>query len=88
MSNILNTNTLHNVMNVVIALLAAMTAFLIATGCTTSAAGALECSQSWINPAYTTGAIAVLGGLKTVVNIWRDGLGGLIKPQPPVDKGQ
>ena len=86
MSNIFNTNTLHNLMNVVIALLAAVTAFLIATGCTTLPTGSLECSQSWINPAYTTGAIAVLGAVKTVVNIWRDGFGGLVKPQPPVQK--
>jgi uncharacterized membrane protein len=86
MSKFLNTNTLHNVMNIVIALLAAFTAFLLATGCTTLATGALECSKSWVNPTYTTAALAVLGGIKTLVNIWRDGLSGLIKPQPPVQK--
>jgi hypothetical protein len=93
MSNVFNTNTLHNVLNVVMAATAAGTAFLIASGCTTAVTGTIECSQSWINPAYTAGAIAVLGGLKIVVNIARDGFAGLIKPQPPVgqppvDKGQ
>ena len=88
MPNILNTNTLHNVLNVVMAASAAGTAFLIASGCTTSTAGAIECSQSWINPTYTAAAVAALGTLKIVINIARDGFSGLIKPQPPVDKGQ
>lgn len=88
MSSIFNTNTLHNALNIVMAATAAGTAFLITTGCTASATGALECSQSWVNPAYTTGAVAVLAGLKMVVNVARDGFSGLVKPQPPVDKGQ
>lgn len=83
----LNTNTIHNVLNVLIAALAAITAFLIATGCTTLATGALECSQSWISPTYTTVAITVLAVSKTLINVVRDGFGGLIKPQPPIDKG-
>ncbi|MCV9967041.1 hypothetical protein OIU34_34995 [Pararhizobium sp. BT-229] len=35
-------------------------------------------------PTYTTTAIAILGALKTVINIMRGGLQGLIKPQPPI----
>jgi len=80
----MNTNLFHNILNVVIALLAAVTAFLIASGCTTLPTGVLECSQSWISPGLTTTIIAVLAFLKTVVNIFRDGVGGLMKPQPPV----
>ncbi len=83
-----NTNALHNLLNILIAVLAAVTAFLIATGCTTTATGGLECSQSWISPTYTTAAITVLAASKTLINIVRDGFGGLIKPQPPVDKSQ
>jgi len=80
----LNSNLIHNVLNIVIALLAAITAFLLATGCTTLATGALECSASWIDPAYTTIAVTGLALLKTVINIARDGFAGLAKQQPPV----
>ncbi|UOF81733.1 hypothetical protein [Caudoviricetes sp.] len=80
----MNTNLFHNILNVVIALLAAITAFLIASGCTTLSTGVLECSQSWISPGLTTTIIAVLAFLKTMVNIFRDGIGGLIKPQPSI----
>ena len=81
-----NTNLWHNVINIVIALLAAVTAFLLATGCTTLPTGQLECSASWIDPAYTTTAVTALALLKTVINIARDGLAGLSKRQPPVER--
>lgn len=81
----MNSNLFHNVVNVLIALLGAATAFLVATGCTTLPTGALECSASWIDPAYTGAAVTVLALLKTLVNILRDGLSGLTKKQPPVE---
>lgn len=80
----MNTNLFHNILNVVIAALAAATAFLIATGCTTLPTGALECSASWIDPKWTTIAVTALATLKTAINIARDGFSGLFKPQPPV----
>lgn len=80
----MNTNLFHNILNVTIALLAAATAFLIATGCTALPTGTLECSASWINPAWTAGIVTGLGVLKTVINIARDGFSGLFKEQPPV----
>ena len=82
----MNTNALHNILNIAIAVLGAVTAFLLATGCTQTAVGALECSKSWIDPTYTTVAITVLAGLKSLINVARDGFGGLFKPQPPVGK--
>ncbi len=82
-----NTNTLHNLLNVLIGVLAAATAFMIASGCTQLVTGMLECSQSWINPKYAAAVISVLAAAKMLINIVRDGFGGLIKPQPPVDKG-
>ncbi|AGB73749.1 MULTISPECIES: hypothetical protein [Rhizobium] len=81
-----NTNAIHNLPNILIAVLAAVTAFLIATGCTQLTTGLLECSQSWISPTYTAAIVAVLGASKTLINVVRDGFGGLIKPQPPVEK--
>ncbi|MGV1789159.1 hypothetical protein GR212_17180 [Rhizobium lusitanum] len=81
-----NTNTLHNMLNVLIALSALMIAVLLATGCTQLADGSLECSQSFIGPGYAAAGVAVLSTIKIVVNIMRDGVAGLIKPQPPVDR--
>lgn len=80
----MNSNLFHNILNVAIALIAAFTAFLIATGCTTLPTGALECSASWIDPKWTTIAITGLAFLKTAINIVRDGFAGLFKKQPPV----
>jgi hypothetical protein len=82
----LNTNALHNVLNILITLAALLVAILLTTGCTQLADGALECSQSFIGPSYTAFAVAGLGTLKIVVNIVRDGFFGLVKPQPPIIK--
>jgi hypothetical protein len=80
----MNTNLIHNILNVVIALLGGVTAFLLATGCTTLPTGQLECSASWISPTITSIAVLVLGVAKSIINIVRDGVAGLAKPQPPV----
>jgi hypothetical protein len=82
----LNTNALHNTLNILISLSGLLVAILLASGCTQLANGALECSQSFVSPQITAYAIAGLGALKVFVNIVRDGLSGLIKPQPPVQK--
>jgi hypothetical protein len=82
----MNSNAFHNAANIASLVLAGGTAVLMASGCTTLASGGFDCSASWINPAYTTGAIAALQAVKLIINIVRDGLGGLIKPQPPVQK--
>ncbi|HEY0122399.1 MAG TPA: hypothetical protein VGC14_11675 [Rhizobium sp.] len=81
-----NTNALHNVLNILITLSALLVAILLAAGCTQLADGTLECSQSFLGPSYTAFVVAGLGTLKIVVNIVRDGLSGLVKPQPPVIK--
>jgi hypothetical protein len=85
-SPMFNTNALHNVLNILITLSALLVAILLATGCTQFADGTLECSQSFVGPGFTALAVAGLGTLKIVVNIIRDGLSGLVKPQPPVIK--
>ncbi len=82
----MNSNAFHNAANIASLVLAAATAVLLASGCNQSATGVFDCSGSWINPAYTTIGIAALQFLKLGVNVVRDGLGGLIKPQPPVEK--
>lgn len=82
----MNSNLVHNILNIAIALLAGLTAILIATGCTTLPTGVLECSKSWISPSATTILIAVMGVSKTLINVVRDGFKGLTKPQPPVQQ--
>lgn len=82
----MNSNLFHNISNILMIVLAAATAGLMATGCTTLPTGALECSHSFIDVKYTAIAIMLLGVLKVIVNVVRDGLGGLAKPQPPVQK--
>lgn len=84
----MNSNLFHNIANVASLLLAAGTAALIASGCTALPTGELSCSASWINPSYTTAAIAGLQALKLAVNVVRDGLAGLAKRQPPVQPPQ
>lgn len=80
----MNSNLFHNLANVASLLLALGTATLLWSGCTIAVTGSFDCSTSFINPAYTTGAIAALQAIKMAVNIARDGLSGLTKRQPPV----
>jgi hypothetical protein len=80
-----NSNAVHNILNVLIAVTAGLTAFLLATGCTTLPTSGLECSASWIDPTYTTIAVTGMGILKSLINVARDGFGGLFKEQPPVE---
>lgn len=84
MGNWFNSNTFHNVANVLIVLLSAGEAGLLATGCTTLVNGQIECAHSWINPSIAPMLVLLLGVVKVAVNITRDGIGGLVKTQPPV----
>ncbi|WP_246754666.1 hypothetical protein [Rhizobium lusitanum] len=86
MPNLFNSNFAHNCINIAIILVAAITAGLSAYGCATLPTGALDCSASTIPPAWSGGIIAALGVLKMVINVARDGVSGLTKPQPPVQK--
>jgi len=80
-----NSNLWHNILNIAIAVQGAVLAFFIATGCTTDPTGMVaECSQSWINPELTTISITVMAVAKSLINVFRDGIGGLFKHQPPV----
>ena len=80
----MNTNLVHNVLNVVMILISLVVAIMVWTGCTTLANGELECSQSVINPAAASLIVTILGAIKILINVTRDGLAGLAKKQPPV----
>lgn len=81
----ISSNAIHNLINIANIAMGALLAGLLATGCV-DVAGVLDCSASWIPPQYAGYAIMALSGLKMVINIVRDGLGGLFKQQPPVVK--
>jgi hypothetical protein len=80
----MNSNLFHNIANVASLVLALGTVTLLWSGCTTTVTGSFDCTGSFINPAWTTGAIAALQVVKMGVNIVRDGFSGLTKQQPPV----
>lgn len=82
----MNSNLFHNIANVATLVLAIGTVTLLWSGCTATVAGSLDCTDSFINPAYTTAAIGALQVLKMGVNVVRDGWSGLTKPQPPVEQ--
>lgn len=83
----MNSNLFHNIANILMIVLAGATAVLLAMGCTTLDTGAIECSKStFLRPELMTIAVTVIGVLKVIVNIARDGFGGLTKPQPPVEQ--
>lgn len=84
----MNSNAVHNILNIVIWGLGLIGVVLVYAGCTQLPNGSLDCSTSTIIPpawlpwivTVTTGAAA----LKTVINYVRDGLAGMWKQQPPV----
>jgi len=81
----MNTNLLHNIINVVMILVAGITAVMTAMGCVTLPNGELECTETlFISPTVATAIVTVLGIVKMLVNVIRDGFSGLAKRQPPV----
>lgn len=84
-----NTNSVHNFLNVAIAVIGIVATVLLAFGCTQLPTGAFDCSTAislpaWLNPAWLTALGGALGVIKLVINATRDGLSGMIKDQPPV----
>lgn len=82
----LNANTLHNILNVVLVVVGGLTGALLAAGCVQIAGGSLDCSHALIPPADAGYVVTAIGALKIVMNICRDGITGLVAPQPPVQK--
>lgn len=82
----LNANTIHNILNGLLVLVGALTGGMIAAGCVQGAGGVLDCSHALIPPADAGYVVTAIGVLKFVMNISRDGVAGLVAPQPPVQK--
>lgn len=66
----MNTNLIHNILNVAIAVVAAMAAFDWTV---------------LLSPSTAAAVVAGLATLKTLINVFRDGFSGLAKTQPPVE---
>lgn len=68
----MNTNALHNVLNVAMIVVAGLAGFdYVGLG---------------LDPVLAGKIVATLGAVKMVINVLRDGVTGLTKPQPPVQK--
>lgn len=82
----MNTNTIHNILNALLAIMGVATSILVSMGCT-NVADKLDCSAStapeWLLP-WVVGAAGVIGTIKVIMNLVRDGFSGLFKQQPPV----
>lgn len=84
----MNSNAVHNILNIAGWALGALTAVLLYLGCTAGIDGRLDCSASTIIPASWLPVLSIITTgiflLKSLINVGRDGVGGLFKPQPPV----
>lgn len=80
----MNTNAFHNILNIAGLVLGIVTFALLYSGCTELVTGGVECSKSWLDARVTAALMMLIPPLKFAINIFRDGLGGLFKPQPPV----
>lgn len=68
----MNTNAIHNVLNVAMIVVAGLAGFdYVGLG---------------LDPVLAGKIVATLGAVKMVINVLRDGVTGLTKPQPPVQK--
>ena len=77
-------NLVHNILNVLIAVVGGVTVYLVTTGCVT-VNEALDCSGSSLPPAAAALTTTILGIVKTALNMARDGLAGLYKAQPKIN---
>lgn len=81
----MNSNLFHNIANILMIVVAGLSAVLLQMGCTTLPSGELECTQiTWLTPTLAATIVTILGVAKMIVNVVRDGITGLTKEQPPV----
>lgn len=75
----MNSNLVHNILNVLLII----TPLAATLGCTDTGI-TYDCSHSILGPKYALWLELGFGAIKLIMNIGRDGLSGLVKPQPPV----
>lgn len=67
----MNSNLLHNAINVLIVLIPALSTFDW---------------TAFFTPEISLKIVGTLGLIKLAINAYRDGVGGMVAPQPPVQK--
>lgn len=67
----MNTNLIHNILNAGVVAIPALSAFDF---------------TPLLGPEMSLKIVAGLGLAKILINAWRDGPSGMVKPQPPVKK--
>lgn len=86
----MNANAIHNILNIAMWVIGALTAIALYAGCTALPNGSLDCTTSTVIPPSWLPAIvtitAAAAALKTGINFFRDGPLGMFKRQPPVEK--
>ncbi len=80
----LNSNSIHNILNIAGMAVAAIETMAIMTGCRSILDGGLECSQSILPPQVALPVVVGIFVTKLIINLVRDGPDGLLLPQPPV----
>lgn len=82
----MNTNAIHNIMNWIIGACGIIGTILLQLGCTNVGEN-ISCVSAnvptWLAP-WLIGIAGALGIIKSIMNLVRDGFGGLFKEQPPV----
>lgn len=79
----MNINFFQTILTVAIGVVAAIATF---AGCTTDAAGVVDCSASWLPPVYSTILVMAAAALKVALKFFQGGLPGtaLVAPMVPV----
>lgn len=84
----MNSNAWHNIFNMLGMVMTGLTWFLVKMGCVDNpVTHMLDCSAAPIDPTWAgtlAGLAFLVGGIKMAMNVFRDGLSGLWKKQPPV----
>jgi hypothetical protein len=84
----MNTNLVHNILNAATWIIGLLGLILTYSGCSALPNGNYDCTASGVIPPSLLPIILLLTTVmaisKTVINLTRDGLGGLMKVQPPV----
>ncbi len=79
-------NFVNQALNYVMIVIGFVQFALLRAGCVAVPDGSYDCSASLIPPEYAVLILGVLALIKQAISWARDGLGSIIKVQPPISK--